>query len=131
MKATFTQTQYTGKIASNRKENNFTNQKTLFAIEKGELRELVMARFYVTQGRHYCCVWVHSAKANVWISGGAFAGGYGYHRGSQALESALDDAGVKLSEAIGGRGDTAIDDALKAVGVALGYKKAFIHSAHA
>lgn len=117
MKATF-KPEYNsavGKIASNRKEKHFNRQLTLVTYD-GEIKELVQARFYVTPGRHYCCIWVNDNRA-----GGGFAGGYGYHRPSAALQCALDNAGIVLSEAIDGRGDGAMEAAIMAIGVALGY----------
>lgn len=44
-----------GNIAANRKERHFARQYTLVVYD-GDIKELVQARFYVTQARHYCCV---------------------------------------------------------------------------
>lgn len=127
MKAKITQTQYTGKICSNRKEKHFYKQYT--AINK-DLNAVIELRLYQTQSTHYCCVWVHDRKHNIHISGGGKAGGYGYHRASEASENALNDAGIILSEHIGGRGDSAIVSALSATMNALGFRKHNVLEAH-
>lgn len=58
-------------------------------------------------------MWVHSPL--FYTSGSAFAQGYGYHRASEAVEIALINAGISLTESIGGVGDTAIEAAVKAI----------------
>lgn len=72
----------------------------------------------------HCSVWVHYAKTL--RSGNGQASGTGYHRHSAAMDDALRDAGVELSEAIDGRGDDSMREALTAVGVALGLPRATI-----
>lgn len=47
--------------------------------------------------------------------GKAKATGYGYHRASAAVESAFRNAGIIFNKSIGGRGDSAIKDAVQAV----------------
>lgn len=77
----------------------------------------------------YCTVRVASSNwpeaggltSFVGCAGHGKATGYGYHKGSAALERALYSAGIKLSADIDGRGDSAVRDALVAIGVALGY----------
>ena len=148
MKATFTKTEHTGKIASNRKENGgFSQEYTVLVTDKRTdqslpyvkegrtMQSVIIARIYWSKGATcYACVWVHGSSAPknpVSTSGGGKAGGYGYHKASAALEAALDDAGVVLSEAIGGRGESAMTDALAAMARALGYRRFHIHNAHA
>lgn len=63
-------------------------------------------------------------------NGGAYAGGYGYHRASAAADAAIKRAGITLSDSISGIGDAAIRDALKAIGVACGISPVVI-DAHA
>jgi len=65
----------------------------------------------------YAAVWIRSEK---WGVGTGSAGGYGYDKGSSAIAEALSNAGVKLSMDIGGRGDSVVIEALKAIGAALG-----------
>lgn len=140
-KATITKQNYDGKIGQNRKEPHFyteyavlvpdknTDQTHKYVKEGRFLRSLIIARLYVTNSTHYACVWVHNHP--VCISGGGKAGGYGYHRASAALQCALNDAGITLSEAIDGRGEGAMFDALAAVARSLGYRKFHIHTSHA
>lgn len=74
-----------------------------------------------------------NSTTQVNTAGGGRAGGYGYHKASAALEVALMCAGFTFSNAIAGRGETAMTEALKACAVALGYDTdhLFIHNAHA
>ena len=74
-------------------------------------------------GASYCSIWAHGPKGSgVHVAGHGRATGWGYHRPSAALAAALDSAGVTLSEAIDGRGESAMIDACKAVAVAAGFK---------
>lgn len=132
-KVTFTKTEYTGKIASNRKEKQgLSNEYCLLVPDKTYImRPLVTVRLYHTNATSYACVWINGHSKGVSVSGGGKAGGYGYHRASAALQVALNDAGVVLSENIAGRGETAMTDAMEAISKALGYKKFYIHNAHA
>lgn len=66
----------------------------------------------------HCGVWLH--HIGIYQSGHGSAGGSGYHRYSAAMDSALRNAGVHLSEDIDSRGDAAMEAAMVAVGVALG-----------
>lgn len=127
MKATLSTKQHTGDLARNRKEKHFTSQYSVVAVDKKRcIKEIVTARIYQTSGRAHACVWVHSADAH--LTGGGWAGGYGYHRSSAALQKALNDAGITLSEAIDGCG--AMETALCAVATALGYESPQIIYAH-
>jgi hypothetical protein len=56
-------------------------------------------------------------------SGSAKAGGYGYHKGSVALEYAIQNAGFTLSGRIGGVGESAMREALLAIATAIGIKR--------
>lgn len=116
MKAVLTKSRHDGKVAQNRKEKHFYGQYTVLDSKDG--RELVTIRVYHTNSRAYAAVWV-SGDDNLYVSGGGWAGGYGYHRPSAAVDSALRDAGIKLDEAIDGRGDQAIRDAALAVAKAV------------
>lgn len=122
MKATIIKPNCQGNVASNRKENSFTGQWTVLDYghkhENPYKREAIVARFYQTNARAYCCVWLNTDTVH--CIGGAHAGGYGYHRQSQALQDALGNAGVRLDADIGGVGDSAMREALMAVAVALG-----------
>lgn len=128
MQATISKKSHEGKIRNNRKDNAFTHQ---YQVITNELEAPITVRIYSTQARNYACVWINDSKKQIHLSGGAFAGGYGYHRPSAALEVALEDAGIHLSSQIAGVGEQAMKDALLAVAKALGYKKAQVFVAHA
>lgn len=119
-------------MGSYRKEKGFYRQISIICPRDGS--SIVTARFY-WPGRDgasncYACVWIWGGDSHG--HGGGKAGGYGYHKESAALESALHNAGVYLSENIGGRGDSAIRDALTAVARAVtGRRRFFIIEAHA
>lgn len=90
-------------------------------------RELAAVRFYMARRSDgaspvYCSVWLHHSVHDT--AGHGRATGYGYHKRSAALQAALDSAGVKLAQAIDGRGDSAMRDALLAIGRAMGYDAA-------
>lgn len=88
------------------------------------IAEAVDARFYM--GRRssasvvYCSVWIRTRDGRH-FSGRGSAGGYGYHKQSAALDSALRSAGVTLAVSISGVGDSAMTQALLAVARAAGY----------
>lgn len=122
---------------SHRKESKFTKQLTLAGFGKGydgkqRVASYVQARFYWTNSRCYCCVWINDTRAGhgLHISGSGYAGGYGYHKESAALADALTMAGIELSEPIGGRGDSAMESALLAIGKALKVTRATVLQAH-
>ena len=136
MKAKFKNTNHVGKIRQNRKEDKFTNQisavvETPATYPGAEpFTQAVEARFYWTASRCYCCLWVQAEK--YYVSGGGYAGGYGYDKDSAALRAACDDAGIELSEPIAGRGRSASEDAIRAIcKAATGKRKIAIVRAHA
>ena len=59
-------------------------------------------------------------------SGSGTAGGYGYDKQSEAVSRAIESAGIKLSEDIGGVGPSAIREALDAIMETLGYQNHII-----
>lgn len=124
MKADLTKAKF-GIDSKHRKENNFTQSVTLLCIDNDEIKELAVARWYYTGTRVYCCLWAYNVA-----SGSGYAGGGGYHKASAAMQKALDSAGIELSEDIDGRGDSAIDNALRAIGWSLGYTYTKIVRAH-
>ena len=127
MKATISTSRLNGNIKANRKEPKFCQERTLFTIKNGKIKDIMAARFYATQARHYCCFWLTDGS---WNSGGGNAGGYGHHIGSVAFELALNDAGITLSKSISGVGDLAMDEAMRAIALELGYEDVYIHVAH-
>ncbi len=84
---------------------------------------IVRVRFYGTQSASYCVVWVNFCQypdkgyqfENGYGSGSGKATGYGYHRHSQAMQYALENCGIYLSESIGGIGDYGINAAIHAI----------------
>lgn len=64
----------------------------------GELREVVDCRVYMGRSRNastvYASLWVHAG--NLCTSGRGTAGGYGYHKESAAIASAIDSASIEL-----------------------------------
>lgn len=133
MKANIENIREGAKVRSNRKENAFYKQFSVYALDmpdyNGEPRELVCLRLYATEARHYACIWIQGN--DVYGYGGGNASGYGYHRASAAAQEAIRDAGITLDEYIDGRGDEAIRAALKAIAEAAGSRKYFIGEAHA
>lgn len=98
---------------NHRKENNFIRQYTGVTLEDGKIRKAVELRLYGTDSRCYACLWTYGN--GIYRSGSAYAGGYGYHRGSVAAAYAIENAGYILSEDIGGRGNGAIIEAINAI----------------
>lgn len=103
-----------------------------------ELAPIVEARFYMGRSRTastvYCSLWVHGAE---YCAGHGVAVGYGYHKESAALQSAINSAGVSLfgsnyayttgekpdfkkAARIGGCGYSSMETALKAIARAAG-----------
>ena len=103
-------------------EKETVNELKLIAMHSGKLCEIVDARFYMGRSRNssrvYCSVWICTPGSD-YLSGTGWAGGGGYHKESAALQDALESAGVKLSSPIDGRGESAMHEALEAIGRAL------------
>lgn len=109
----------------------------VMALKGGKIVEAVTARFYMA--RHSdgaspvrCALWVHGDADR---SGKGNASGYGYHKESGALDSAITSAGITLHgdpygrEAdtdkpcnIHGYGEAACEHALTAIAKAAGYR---------
>jgi len=115
----------------------------LYGLQTGEhgrpvAIQLADLRLYTGRSRAsstvYSALWIQGEK---WTTGKGSAGGYGYHKFSQAAADAIASAGVQLFGVthnygnapvdfdkacdIGGVGDEAIHRALAAIGQALGY----------
>jgi hypothetical protein len=117
-------------------------QYSLVAYHKGELKEVVTARFFFS-GRDgmsplRCAMWVHGGGEH-YYSGSGSASGCGYHKYSAALQVAIDSAGIELygsayaqrdekpdykKRARIGVGDEAMHDAMHAIAIACGYRGA-------
>ena len=129
---TITKTSHAGNIAKHRKEANFCFQYTVLAVHHtGTPTEIITCRLYTTKATTYACVWIRSSEKNVYISGGGKATGYGDHKASAAVDSALADAGIKLDNGIKGMGDAAIRDVLHKIAEQLSDDAIYILEAHA
>lgn len=110
-------------------EKETHNIMHVIAATRDGMRQIITCRFYSGRSRgssvHYCSVWF-TGKASRYGSGTGKAGGWGYHKDSAALDAALRAAGVELGYSISGVGDSAMRDALRALAAALGYRKAII-----
>jgi hypothetical protein len=115
-------------ISKNRKENHFYSEYAAIVYEDGKYRTPITLRLYLTNSVAYAVLWVD--VGDVYTGGSGRAGGYGYHRPSQAVEYAVKDAGFTLSEDIGGRGDEAIIEALKAICTDIGFENVHIHKSN-
>ena len=109
---------------------------------KTSLRAIVTARFYMGRSASasvvYCCLWVRgrTKAGEVYTSGAGTAGGYGYHKESAALATAIRSAEIELfgdqyqaddsrkrnkePARIDGCGSSAMDGALLAIAKAAG-----------
>ena len=113
-------TQANGKNLSRQKE--MVSAMSAVAVINGKMREVVVARWYMARKSDgaspvYASIWTYGAGFD--ISGHGRATGYGYHKASAALSTALESAGIVLSERIDGLGDGAIRRALEAIARAI------------
>jgi hypothetical protein len=156
MRATFTGKRADNARGSEASHNLLTEWQI---IDKKTERSVITCRTY-TKGRGdtvHASLWVHrisdKAKPASWehgeTSGRGSAGGYGYHKASAAVCSAISSAGITLwgspyarpvngdSEAatrkllkhrahIGGCGDSSIESALCAIAYAAGFNNAIL-----
>ena len=121
-------------------------------IDKKTEREIVDCRIYGAGATVYCSIWIDRVKQEKrpagWVcghtSGKGSAGGYGYHKSSEAVAKAIRSAGIVLTgypygipvnsdtpaltrallkkpAHIGGCGDESIRCALLAIAYAAGY----------
>ena len=101
------------------------------AYYKGEILEPVILRLYIGRSRSahtvYAAIWCNerNAKTGEYVSacGHGKAGGYGYCKQSAAADDAIRNAGIALSESISGVGQRAVEDAMRAIARAMGYRK--------
>jgi len=120
---------YNGKNLSNEKE--LVSAISVVGLRDSKMREVVSARCWMGRSRGssvvYATVWVHGDnQGDNGCAGHGRAGGYGYHKESAAISEALGSAGITLAEAIDGRGESAVHDALRAVALHLGYEGVLI-----
>lgn len=104
--------------------------REIAAIDPATGRAVVTARIYFPNATAYCALWVNAPNAHG--RGLGKAGGGGYHKPSAALADAIRDAGITLTQAISGVGDSAMEAACEAIARAVTGKRRFIiHVAHA
>ena len=131
-----------GKNLGDKKETMDTYN--VIAYYKGEFYNVITCRTYMGRSSQastvYASIWCHSRLKNIDCAGHGSAGGYGYHKSSAAIGSAISSAGIELYGSpylqdeqdykkrayIGGVGETAIESALTAIAQALGYRKIYI-----
>lgn len=134
--ATFNPTAKTKFSTSHRRERGgFMEELAVISLadegHNGRTSAPITARIYhnSTRSKNTACLWVHHKGLHA--SGSGEAGGYGYHRPSEALEQAITNAGFTLSQSIGGVGEEAMESALLAIAKTLGIKRPILHRAHA
>lgn len=137
MKATFS-TRKNKYTSSHRKEKGgfFKEYAALVPSDRDEMRAVVTLRLYWPgQVTCYACLWVTQATEGglpgLCFNGSGSAAGNGYDKPSAAAGEAIRNAGFDLSEDIGGRGESSIKEAVKAMAEALGWPGAKLHVAHA
>lgn len=98
-----------------RKRESFALVGYFVAVDMATGREPVTLRIYRPHegSTALACVWINAG--DVYGYGSGSAGGYGYHKASDAAESAFRNAGVEFDTGIGGVGDSAIRSAIMAV----------------
>ena len=104
-------------------------------ISKKDNQTVIDCRIYTGlrsySSRIISAIWIRDNKNQLFSHGVGIATGYGYHKGSQAIESALLEMGIKLDESIGGQGyETCIRTFHKIMGL-LGYKNFVTAEFHA
>ena len=133
-KATFNQSVKTKFTSSHRKEGKYYFESYSILIpskyNKNNANAIIELRIYRTGNSNTACLWINDSLTGFHTSGSGLAGGYGYHRPSAAAQIAINNAGIELSLPIDGRGDSAIEGALKAIAKMLGHKKYLFFKAH-
>lgn len=99
-------------------EKRLSRSFSFLCIGESGPEEVARILIWGTAARAYASVWLK--VPGDWRAGHAHAGGYGYHRGSAAVNRALKSAGVLLADDIEGRGETAYPSAIASALLALG-----------
>jgi len=105
-------------------------------LPSGELREVVTVNCYMGRSASasviHAVLWVR-CKDGEWTSGSGSAGGYGYHKESAAIASAISSAGIELKDMdrtdrpdqrfdLGGTGHSYYPQVFEAIVRAAGYR---------
>lgn len=99
----------------------------IVALHRGKFYTPVRAIFSASSGRSetlHCDFW--AANDKMVLHGTAKAGGYGYHKVSQALEDATIDAGLRFEKPFGGAGCSRMEEAMLSVAKMLGFRKCHV-----
>ena len=109
-----------------RQEKHFYHGYKVVTIVDDKMETLVDARLGGTDSCVYASVWLETKYVNEEFyaefgdaRASAKAGGYGYHRASAALESALHRAGMRFTIGCSGMGESMMKDCLLAAGECL------------
>ena len=113
---------------SHRREKQWMQELAIIDLDAGATCAILRVYGASSGGGNTACLWVNDE--NTHCRGSGHAGGWGYHRTSAAAQEAIENAGFTLSHDIGGRGDSAIEDALRAIAAHLGVKRLMIHKAN-
>lgn len=84
-------------------EKEIVSKYVVLGKISGETREIVDARCYMSRSRNaatvYASIWVHGRDKEgkeIYTTGKGNAGGYGYHKESAAIGSAISSAAIEL-----------------------------------
>jgi hypothetical protein len=102
--------------------------REIVALDSESGRALVTVRIYWPESFAYAVAWI--SGGGVYAHGGGRAGGGGYCKASAAAAYALADAGIKLEHDIGGRGLSAVREAVEVVARHLGAARVIVHESH-
>jgi hypothetical protein len=116
-------------LKESKKNMSFREKKEIIhgfqCIDPASNFAVIDCRIYAGKSRYssqiIAAIWIHDNKGGRYSHGVGIAGGCGYHKGSQAIESALHEMGLKLDKAIGGIGYDACKSAFTSIMAALGY----------
>jgi hypothetical protein len=116
-------------LKESKKNMSFRDKKELIhglqCINTDNGIAVIDCRIYAGKSRSssqiIAAIWIHDWKGSRFSHGVGIAGGYGYHKGSQAIEGALKEMGITLDKAIGGLGYDACKAAFSSIMKALGY----------
>lgn len=113
-------------------------------LPSGELREVVTVNCHMGRSASasvvYAVLWVR-CKDGEWTSGSGSAGGYGYHKESAAIASAISSAGIELKDMdrtdrpdrrfnLGGTGHSYYPQVFEAIARAAGYRGRTLFVSH-
>ena len=98
------------------------------AFDKNSGNEVLFARLYVTDYHIYCCLRAYCNGINALGCGGD--DGTEAHRSCAAFQSALDDAGITLSDDLTADNGYTLIDAIKAIATALGVTCCHVNTYH-